>query len=299
MRKATLFGAFMLLALALVIPLASCGNDDGSSDVEISEANLIEKAVSAIENIETCQFTMQMNMDMTGKGNGESFDMQMTYDGTGTMDNLNQQMKMDMNMNMDMDMLGMDMDQEMDMEIYYIDDMMYTMTSNEMMGTEWLKSPLPEGSWESQDMASQQTELLDAASLEILDGGVVNGVNCYKVEIIPNMLNLYEAMMQQPGMSTEGLPEDMNIADLVDMIKKVNVTQWYAKDTFFPMKADMSMTMVMTPENMGDEMMGDMEMEMDMTMNIEFSDYNEPVSIELPPDAKNAVEMDMDMDMGW
>ena len=48
-------------------------------------------------------------------------------------------------------------------------------------------------------------------------------------------------MMQQPGMSTEGLPEGMTMADLMDMIEKIEVTQWYAKDTFFPIKADMKM----------------------------------------------------------
>jgi len=38
---------------------------------------------------------------------------------------------------------------------------------------------------------------------------------------------------------------------------------------------------------------------MDMTMNMEFSNYNESVSIELPPEAANAVEMDLEADLEW
>jgi hypothetical protein len=298
MRKIITFGAFLLLALALMIPLAGCSDDDGGNSAEISEATLIEKVISSSANIETCQFTMQMTMDISSKGDGESLDMNLSYGGTGKIDNANQQMEMKMNVDMDMNMLGMDMDQDMDMEMYFIGNMMYMMTSSDLMGSEWTKSSLPEETgWESQDLVAQQTELLQGASLDISDGGMVNGVSCYKVEIIPNMLTLYETLMQQPGMSTEGLPEGMNITDLMDMIKEIGVTQWYAKDTFFPMKSDMSMTMVMNSEDMDPSgMMGDMEMGMDMTMNMEFSNYNEPVSIELPPEAANAVEIDMDDD---
>ena len=299
MMKMKIVGAFLLLAIALMIPMTGCGDDDGGGSANISEAELVEKVTDSSANVETCQFSMQMTMDMSSKGDGESLDMKVEYDGTGTIDNVNQRMAMDMSVNMDMNMFGMDTDQDMAMEIYYIDDLMYMMTESDMMGTEWTKSSLPEETtWESQDMVAQQTELLQGASLDISDGGMVNGISCYKVDTIPNMVSLYEAMMQQPGMgSTEGLPEGMNIADLMDMIKEIEVTQWYAKDTFFPMKSDMSMTMVMTSEDMDPSgMMGDMEMEMDMTMNMEFNNYNEPVSIELPPEAANAVEIDMDDD---
>lgn len=76
--------------------------------------------------------------------------------------------------------------------------------------------------------------------------------------------------------------------DLKEMIKSYSVTQWYAEDTFFPIKAMILMTMVMNSEEMGLPEV-DFEVEVDAQMVINCSDYGEPVSIELPLEAEYAV----------
>ncbi len=304
-RNLTLAGLSLLLVLALAIGFVGCDDSDGGNGgiANISQAELVEKVLAANENATTCKFDMDMTMKMDGESMGQSFGMDISMDGDGIIDNTNEEMKMDMNMSMDMDMGFMgDMDTNMDMEMYYIDNTMYSkMSGIEGVPAQWTKMEMP-GTWESQDMVSQQTELLEAAELSISDGGKVNGASCYKVKMTPDMAKLYDIMLQQPGLGgglgAGDLPEDMDMSELMDIIKDFSVVQWYAKDTFYPMKAEMEMNMVISPEEMGmPEEEGTMEMDMAMTMN--FKDYDKSVSINLPDEAKGAMDMTGIMDDSW
>jgi len=80
--------------------------------------------------------------------------------------------------------------------------------------------------------------------------------------------------------------------DFEDMIKNLSIKIWVAKDTFFPMKAETIMKMVITAEDMG-EMAGEEEgeMTMDMETTVTYRNYNQPVSIVLPGEAQDAIEM--------
>lgn len=297
--KSTVLG-LMMMSIVLAGIIGCGGGDDGDGggggSADISPDVLVRTVTAAEEEIQTVSFNMEMTMKASGEGMGESFSMDMDADGSGRMDYAAEKMQMDMNMDMGMDMGQMgDMDMEMDMEIYLIGDTMY-MKSSEVMGMpeQWVKMESP-GTWDQQDMVAQQTELLENADMTITDGGKVNGVRCYKVDIKPDMETFYEAMMQQPGlnegMGGSGLPEDMDPSELSEMIEDFSVVQWYAKDTFYPMKVEMVMDMVITSEMMG-EMAGGGEMDMDMAISMNFKDYNQPVSIELPAEAQGAMDMD-------
>ncbi len=304
MRKTFKYwGISSLLVLSLVVGIAGCGGDDGGGgSANITGDELMENVLLADADVETVKFDMDMIMKMDGDMMGQSYGMDMSMNGEGVMDNVEKKMKMEMDMSMDMDMGGMgDMDMDMDMEMYLIGDTMY-MKMSEMMGMpeQWMKMDAG-NTWEDQDMVAQQTDLLEHADLSISNGGKVNGEDTYKVVIVPKDLrSLYESMGSSLGMTEglgTGLPSDIDMDEFEDMIKDFSVTQWYAKDTYFPMKAEMDITMVMTSDAAGMEGMGgDMNMEMEMTIN--FKDYNKSVSIELPNDARNAPDMGGLMDMG-
>ncbi len=312
-KNITIAGMSLLLMMALCIGFVGCSDSDdengggsnGGGSSDISQSDLISKAMAAGDNMETCEFSMGVKMTMDGESMGESFSMAIDMNGNGVIDNINEEMEMvmDMGLRMDMGLMG-DMDIDTEMEVYVIDNITYTKTG-EMMGMpeQWTKMEIP-GAWEQQDMVSQQTELLKAAQIEISDGGNVNGASCYKVEMTPNMRDFFEMMMQQQGVSDSlggsALPADMDMEEIADMIKDFSVTQWYAKDTLFPMRAEMTMDIVMTPEMMDmPEEQGTMKM--DMTTNMDFKNYNEAVSITLPAAANNAMDMSdmMDFDEDW
>ena len=74
------------------------------------------------------------------------------------------------------------------------------------------------------------------------------------------------------------------------MFQSFSVKQWVAKDTLFLIKAEMKMDVDVSGEAVGDDSAGDVRMQFEM--NLLMSDYNQPVSIELPPEAENATEVE-------
>jgi hypothetical protein len=86
-----------------------------------------------------------------------------------------------------------------------------------------------------------------------------------------------------------------------DFMKEVfegfSVKQWIARDTYLLCKAEIEMVLEMTPEAMGfpDE---EGSLTMEIVISLLAYDYNQPVSIELPPEAENAIEVDAD-ELPW
>ena len=271
------------LALVMVLSFAAC---DGEESLLAQE--IVDGAMEAQSNIKTCQMDMDMLMDMTGEAMGESLDMTMDIIARGAMDIENNQMQMDMVVTMAM--LGEVMDVEM--EVYLIGDTMYTMTDMLGMGPTWMKSEMPGGTWEetAEQWGGPNTyvELLELAEIEITGSEIVNGVDCYVVEVTPDMEKLWELAGQQTEL-TGGMP-DIDEEFLDEAFKNYSVKEWIAKDTYLLVKAEIEMAMEVDPEAMGIPG-GDGEIAMDMTISMLVYDYNEPVSIELPPGAEDAVEM--------
>ncbi len=276
------------LALVMVLSFAACGGGDSLLAQEI-----VDGAMKAQSDIKTCQMDMDMSMDMDGETMGESFDMTMDIAASGALDIENMQMQMDMSMNMAM--LGEAMDIEM--EMYLIGDMMYMMTDIPGMGATWTKSEMPTGTWE--ETAEQwgggpftYVELLELAEVKVTGSETVGGVDCYVMEVIPDMEKLWELAMQQSEI-TGGMP-DIDEELLDDIFQDYSVKEWIAKDTYLLVKAEVEMAMEFSPDVLG--IPGeDGDIAMDMTISMLLYNYNEPVSIELPPEAEDAVEMPLDL----
>jgi hypothetical protein len=71
------------------------------------------------------------------------------------------------------------------------------------------------------------------------------------------------------------------------------VKQWVAKDTYFIMKAEIDISMESTPELM-DYLGEEGETTLDIALIFLAYNYNESVTIELPPEAEGAIEMPME-----
>ena len=272
------------LALVMVLSFAACGGGDSLLAQEI-----VDGAMEAAGDMRTCQMDMDMFMDMYGETMGESFNMTMDVAASGAMDIENNQMQMDMSVNMDM--LGEAMN-DIEMEMYLIGNTMYTMTDIPFMGATWTKSEMPGGTWEetAEQWGGPNTYvgLLELAEIKVTGSEIVNGVDCYVVEVTPDMEKLWELAGQQTEL-TGGMP-DIDEEFLDEAFKNYSVKEWIAKDTYLLVKAEIEMAMEFDPEAMGIPG-GDGDIAMDMTMSMLLYDYNQPVSIELPPEAEDAVEM--------
>ena len=118
------------------------------------------------------------------------------------------------------------------------------------------------------------------------------------VEVIPDADQLWEYISQQLQMAGDELEVPNITGELIrQMYDNISVTYYIAKDTHFIMGAIVDMHIEFTPADVGfPEEEGSMTM--DITADMQLLDYNLQVSIELPPEAEDAVEIPLD-DTYW
>jgi hypothetical protein len=272
------------LVLAIILSLVACVKEE---EELASAQEIIDGVIESLDDIRTCQFDIDMTMHMAGEAEGEMFEGTMVTDSSGAFDLENRQMRMDMTMSLAM--IGED-EMEMGTEMYLIGDMMYMLMEIPEMEPMWMKSEVPEGYWEEMNQIESQIELLEAAQVEVIGSEMVGGIDCYVLQLTPDLERLWQIVAQQAQVTGEAAA--LTEESLQEMFQSFSVKQWIAKDTYFLTKTEADMAVELTPEAMGfpgEEGL----LTMDITMNLLAYNYNQPVSIVLPPEAEQAIEVPM------
>ena len=264
--KERMFSA-MLVLLILVAAIAC-----GSSEQEITGQELIDGILASAENQATYRWEMNMGFTMSGTLEGEYGEMDYSMDNNGVVDMTAQEMQMDMTTTMNV-RANTQSEETVIAKVYVIDDMAYIGIVSQVTSTEWVKGDASEDFWE-QDSVSQIMELCYGAEAEILGTETVKGIDCYKAEISPGMDELLEFMRSR--IEKEGLPAELT----ENSISSYSIKGWFAKDTFFPVKVHEELDLTLDIE--GDEAI------YHFILDGVFYDWNESVSIELPPEAEEA-----------
>jgi hypothetical protein len=177
------------------------------------------------------------------------------------------------------------------MEAYLIDGIGYLMTDDPETGRVWEKEEITEADWEEAiamiNLSEIQAEVMETAEVEVIGSERVSGVDCYVLQITPDMEQLWETAMEQ---ETPGLEEETALLELIEgmpieIFQDLSVKEWVAKDTYYLMKLEIDMTAELSAEAMGYP--GEEgEMTLDATLTALVYNYNQPISIELPPEAE-------------
>ena len=290
MKSKNIAGLIAITAIVVVVMLSGCTDKE-----QINSAEIKEMILASVEEIDTYKFDMDMTQETLISNETDETEMTTMSTGKGVVDVANKKMSLEMTSSLEMpDKAEMpDGPMEMTMEMYLVDNAMYMKMDMGIpeIPVQWTKIDMPEGyddSWDSQNQMEQQIELLNISEVDLLKAETVNGVDCYVLKITPDMEKYSEFLMKQGGMSElmQGMQEDFDIGKL---IKSMSITQWIAKDTLFPMKTEMQIKMVISSEDLN---IPDAEETFTMTLDqstiLVFYDYNKPVNLELPEDAKNA-----------
>jgi hypothetical protein len=277
------------IALVMVLPFAACNGGDKDGNGLPSAEEIIEKAVQALDDIKTYQFEMNMSLDMALEAENEAYDEAITMSINGASDLENKEMMADMSVTIAMFAGGI----ETSGKIYIIDDMLYAMNEDPETGTEWNKSEVPAGFWEKMNQIESQVEILKTVQAEVIGSEEVKGVDCYVLNLTPNIEQLWQIANEQSLLTNEEMLPDVAEELLQEMFESFSVKQWVAKDTYFITKSEIDMIIELTPEALGSpEEEG--VMTMDITMDLLAYNYNQPVSIVLPPGAEEAVEVPLE-----
>jgi len=288
--------AIVFLAAAMLIPLAACQTGNAAQTAELpSPEEVVNATVKALDGVRAFEFEADMTMNITGEAEGEAIDVSMETQMTGMVDVDSEEMKMDMNVAMTVPEEG---ELEAGMEMYFIGDTMYMLMQVPELGSisMWMKSELPPGMYQQMTQVQDQVDLLAASEIKIIGTEDVRGTDCYVVELRPDPDELWELIMQQSQVTSQELPE-VEEDVMKEIFEGFSVKQWIARDTYLLCKAEIEMALEITPEAMGfpDE---EGSLTMEIAMSLLAYDYNQPVSIELPPEAENAIEVDAD-ELPW
>jgi hypothetical protein len=275
----------LLLSLALVLCFAFGGCAEKGETLTAEQVDqIVIDAVNAVAEAETYKFDMGMFMTMAVVGGTDPGTMTMGANTTGAIDNVNQEMQMVMDETMNVPQQG---EQQMQVEMYIANDWIYAKTS---IGEQWMKTELTPEMWQTQKQAEQQIELLKTAKkVRFLGSEVVDGIQCYVFDIIPDMEKLVDYLNQEQSMVGVGL----DIAKLAELFANMSISikEWVAEDTLLLTKTTAHMFVEVSPEDVGATEEDFEKMTIDMSVEVLAHDYNQPVSIELPPEALEAPEM--------
>jgi hypothetical protein len=288
-----------LLMISMLSLLSVLGCKDEKSAPEGAETSQSEPqqilldAMLVLKDVDSYKMKMDMDANMNMSGGSEEGTMDMIMAMEGVVDQANMEMQMDMSMSMDMDIGDVEESiQDISMEMYMLADTIYIKMDMPELGEQWMKMPLSEETMEmyNLNMVDQQCALLESpGEITLLRNENFDGSECYVIHLVPDMQKMMDWISQQQMTGMELAREDPAI--LGDIFKELSYTCWIAEDTKYMKKVTASMLMEMSAADFGETEDNFGTMTMDIDMDMIMYDYNQLVSIVLPDEAENAVEM--------
>jgi len=275
------------LVLVVVLSFTACGEAGLPSAQEI-----VDGVIESFGNIRTYQFDLVITQYQAGEAEGEVLEQTVTVDNSGTLDLENLQMSAELSMAVNMVAPEED-EMEERVEMYIIDGMMYAKPEDpDIEEPTWTKNELPAEAWEMmKGLSGLETykELLKTAQVEVIGSEKVKGVDCYLLQLTPETAQLWQTV--GAGGFAGGVPAAPTIPEelLQEVFSEFTVKQWIAKDTYFLMKAEIDTVMELTSE-FRDYLGEEGEMSIDLTLSFLAYNYNQSVTIVVPPEALEATQ---------
>ena len=264
----------LVLVLLAVLALVGCG----SPETKVSADEVVQDALAAQAKVSSS--SAEITIVATAKGAIGETDLDVSLDGTvtGDMDWANKKMTAHLGMNVGFN--GMTLPVSADM--YAFDNITYMQLT--MMGNtdNWTKGSLPMDFWFTQENAQFIDNLLQSSEAESLPDDKVGGVNCYVLKLTPDIAAIQQMFSQQS-------PDADEMPDMASLISNLSIKVWAAKGTSYVTKIEMGLSANIPSEVLGGTAGGE-GLDVNLTITMQFSKFNDSVSIQLPAEAQNAAE---------
>jgi len=290
----------MSLVLIMVLSFAAC-------DKEPSVEEVLDGIIAAANDITSVSYDMDAELEMfvsTGAEDAGHIDANMTLNGV--MDIENRQIHTDMDVSFSYtdvlssstkDSISMDMG----MALYLLDETIYAMTDIPMMGVTWQKYSLSaEEIQQIEEMLGRQDSMLnpqmilEMAEVTIEGSGTINGISCYRLKLEMDPEKVWQKIEELAQEAGEAMPEEFEREILDKIIDGISMKMWVAQDTYYTAKMQMLIDIELNVEDFGDIEEAMQAVKINASIEILMYDYNEPVTITLPPEAEEAVEVPME-----
>jgi outer membrane lipoprotein-sorting protein len=284
----------MMVAILAALSFSGCREKATQSEdaSQLDLPKILSDATLAMKDVSSYSYSMVMDMDMEATGGSSAGTISMSMGSDGVTDFANNQMQMNLEMSMDQDIPEMEGSVEYKAEMYVLTDWIYIKLDIAGLDQQWVKMPMSEELMQSYNLnvIEQQFEPLERATqIEYIKSESVDGSDCYVLKIVPDLAAMKEWIDEQQ-MTSETF-DWSQIEKLEDIFKKLDYNVWIAKDTKLIKKMNIQMTMELSSAQLDVEESEFDKMTMDVEIEMTLKHYNEPVSITLPDEAENAMEM--------
>jgi hypothetical protein len=163
-------------------------------------------------------------------------------------------------------------------DLYAVDEYYYRPVPILENTDNWTKGLLPLDFWSILTDARRMNGLLNYVGSELVADEEVGGVDCNVLRLSPDLAAMQEALSQE-------YPAVGDIPDLAGLFDHLSILAWVARDTSFVTRIEVSATAHATAEALGRTPNSD-ALDINFTLTVEASGFNEPVSVELPAEAQ-------------
>jgi hypothetical protein len=273
----------LILVLLAVLALVGCG----SPETKVSADKVVQDALAAQAGVTASHVEITVAATAQGTMNGSSLDAALDATVNGDIDWANKKMKANIDANVDYNGLKIPVSAEM----YVVDNYTYTKINMVMMTDNWSKSVLPVDFWQTLDNTQFINGILQSTEVEQLKEEKVGSVNCYVLQLTPDIAAIQQMLSQQSS-------EQDQLPNIDDLISDLSFKVWVAKDTSFVTKIEIAFSAQITPEALGETANGE-GLNITLSISMQVTEFNESVSIALPAEAQNATEggLELPLDM--
>jgi len=269
------------------------GNAVDTIEVVTDTQSIVGKILDAAREVKTCTFNMTMNINTSIWCVDASKVMRMKLDGVFDVDNVAKKMKAVIYITMEE--LGVDLEKTT-MELYILGDKQYTKSDQPGEPSRWQVEDLSSGTWESMHYWEHHVDLLQKSKIELLGTEKVNDIDCYAMQLSPDMAEFLKMMLAEQQLGQQFSEEELDIlttalSRFFVSFMDLSAKEWIDKDTYLPRKTEMIMDIYISPDEfweLGLVVLAGYEFTLGTNVSLVVESYNEPLSIVLPPEAQEA-----------
>jgi len=235
--------------ICLLIILQGCAKPISKGEIK---GNLIE----VLDNIHTYSYEMEMEMETSATGE----DIKDVVKANAHINERNKRSK------------------STQTKIYILDTMEYIQSEKD---SEWIKFEVSKHKLDNENQIKEQMNLITGSEIKKVESNTLGNIDCYLLSIEPDKQSFWEVIMEQD--EEHPLMRLLNL-DYEDVVKRINMEMWIEKKTFFPLKCIMKMQAVIEKQIMKQPF----KMTIDIKKTYCYYNYNRPLVIKLPDQAKRA-----------
>jgi hypothetical protein len=262
--------------LALLLALAACATIDQSG--ELSAEEIRQAVLDAAEGVGTLRFDSAIEVRMRTEG-AQSVDMTVSATTEGRIDNRARVMKAEMVSTVELPQ-GLGGRQQSSVTVYLVDDVLHSRTAAPNKAEQWSSQKLLQRGWDDLSQLGTEMTTLRTAQVELLGTRRLRGVDCYLLGVTPDTTNLRQRLAQVPGL--DEVTYDAQ-AELDDLIQAFSTKWWVAQESFYLLRDETEITIVLDADALNLTDAQQVNATLDAKMQTDFTDYDQPLTIELPP----------------